>query len=111
MNVLWLKIIRVTTIFYDSRKTRYPAIDPKLTVIQILLSVVAMAFSILNVRILYFGSGYLIRSSFIEDVVFGQSDLSEDYDPPDYSPRTRTALTAVFQTTNCLIAYTVLAQL
>ena len=103
--MLWLKLIRVVTIFYDKTKADYPAIDRRLIVIQIALIVVGMAFSILNIRIVYFGSGVLIPYSLYEN-----DDGNHIYNQ-DVLPRTGAALTVLFNITNCLIAYTVLAQL
>ena len=108
MNVLWLKLIRITTVFYVRSRTRYPAIDPKLTVIQMSLSVVAMAFSILNIWIVYFGGGILIRHSMFDFIGYEDDDQLAT---GDVLPQTRTALRVFYNTTSCLIAYIVVTQL
>lgn len=108
MNVLWLKLIRIATIFYNRSRTRYPAIDPRLTVIQMSLSVVAMALSILNIWIVYFGSDVLIRYSLFDFIGYEDDD---QLSTPSVLPQTQTALSVFYNTTSCLIAYIVVTQL
>ena len=101
--MLWPKLIRVATIFYDSTKAEYAAIDRRLIVLQLTLIVVGMAFSALNIWLVNFQNENLISYSFSTDQVMLYNQ--------DVLPRTGTALNYLYNFTNCLIAYTVIAQM